>query len=121
MAYNNTQICGHIQGKPKLIPKKAGGVFVGSFSIKSQANRKYKPIYIPCLCFIDELAVYIAENYQEGDWIQINKSTLTADKSPRSTSSSVALIIWDVDDEKIDPSIRHTGPDGGDDEEYIAY
>ncbi len=120
--YNNVKLCGHVVGNPKLIAKKTGGVFVGSFHIKSQPNRKYKPLFIPCMCFQDELAVYIAENYKAGSWIQVSKATLTPDTSPRATSSSVALIIWDIDDESIDPSIRRTETeDDGTGEEYIAY
>jgi len=93
---NEASLCGYVTGNPKLIPKKAGGVFVGSFQIKSQPNRKYKPLYIPCMCFNDELAIHIAENYKQGSWIQVTNGTITPDTHPKAQPNSIALVIWDI-------------------------
>lgn len=120
---NEASLCGYVTGNPKLIPKKAGGVFVGSFQIKSQPNRKYKPLYIPCMCFNDELAIHIAENYKQGSWIQVTNGTITPDTHPKAQPNSIALVIWDIEDETLDPAIRErqNTQDDGTGEEYIAY
>lgn len=122
MLKTSLSIMGVVAGKPKLITKKAGGFFLGGFNLKFQPSKKNKPLFLPCLCFNEELAVYIVEKYKEGNWLMISKAAITNDTHPKAGFSAISIIIQDILDEAIEPgAFKQTEEDDGTGDEYIAY
>lgn len=118
----NTQMCGYISGKPRLATKKSGGVYLTGFTIKSQPNRKFPPLYMPVACFAEELAVYIAERYKDGSWLEISRGSLVPD-TRKDFRGACTLLIWDIVDESLHDVEHRDSEDQHDnnDEEYIAH